>query len=40
MIQGLDNYIVVEEKGVLLICKKEEEQRIKEFVTDLKQKKR
>jgi len=38
VIQGLDDYIVVEEKGVLLICKKEEEQRIKEFVTDLKQK--
>lgn len=38
VIQGLENYIVVEEKGVLLICKKEEEQRIKEFVTDLKQK--
>lgn len=40
VIQGLEDYIVVEEKGVLLICKKEEEQRIKEFVTDLKQKKR
>ena len=40
VIQGLEDYIVVEEKGVLLICKKAEEQRIKEFVTDLKQKKR
>jgi len=40
VIQGLEDYIVVEEKGVLLICKKKEEQRIKEFVTDLKQKKR
>lgn len=38
VIQGLDDFIVVEEKGVLLICKKEEEQRIKEFVSDLKQK--
>lgn len=31
VIQGLDDYIVVESKGTLLICKKEEEQRIKEF---------
>ena len=35
VIQGLDNYIVVEENGVLLICKKEEEQRIKQFVSNL-----
>jgi len=31
VIQGLDNFIVVEDNDVLLICKKEEEQRIKEF---------
>lgn len=31
VIQGLDNCIIVEENGTLLICKKEEEQRIKEF---------
>jgi mannose-1-phosphate guanylyltransferase len=36
VIQGLDGYIVVESDGVLLICKKEEEQRIKEFVNDIK----
>ena len=36
VIQGLDDFIVVEEKGVLLICKKEEEQRIKQFVSDIK----
>lgn len=36
VIQGLDGYIVVEDEGVLLICKKEEEQRIKEFVTNVK----
>jgi len=36
VIQGLDDYIVVEEKGVLLICKKQEEQRIKQFVNDIK----
>lgn len=38
VIQGLEDFIVVEEKGVLLICKKSEEQRIKQFVTDIKQK--
>ncbi|PTN07218.1 mannose-1-phosphate guanylyltransferase [Mangrovibacterium marinum] len=35
IIQGLDDYIVVESKGTLLICKKQEEQRIKEFLKDL-----
>lgn len=39
VIQGLDDYIVVEEKGVLLVCKKQEEQRIKQFVNDIKLKK-
>lgn len=36
VIQGLDGYIVAESDNVLLICKKEEEQRIKQFVTDVK----
>lgn len=36
VIQGLEDYIVVEEKGVLLICQKQEEQRIKQFVNDVK----
>lgn len=36
VIQGLNNYIVVETEGTLLICRKEEEQRIKEFVKDVK----
>lgn len=31
VIQGLEDYIVVEDNETLLICKKEEEQRIKEF---------
>lgn len=35
VIQGLQNYIVVDTPDTLLICKKEEEQRIKEFVNDL-----
>lgn len=36
VIQGLDGYIVAEADNVLLICKKEEEQRIKQFVADVK----
>ncbi|MDP4207446.1 MAG: mannose-1-phosphate guanylyltransferase [Bacteroidota bacterium] len=39
VIQGLDDYIVVDSDGILLICKKEEEQRIKDFVNDVKLKK-
>lgn len=39
VIQGLDNYIVVDTDDVLLICSKEEEQRIKEFTHDIKMKK-
>ena len=37
VIQGLEDYIVVEENEVLLICKKAEEQRIKQFVSNLKE---
>jgi len=36
VIQGLEGYIVAEADGVLLICKKDEEQRIKQFVADVK----
>ncbi|MDR2682363.1 MAG: mannose-1-phosphate guanylyltransferase [Dysgonamonadaceae bacterium] len=35
VIQGLNDYIVVESDNVLLICKKSEEQRIKQFVADV-----
>jgi mannose-1-phosphate guanylyltransferase len=31
VIQGLENYIVAEKDNTLLICKLEEEQRIKQF---------
>ena len=34
VIQGLEDSIVAEKDGVLLICKKREEQRIKQFVAD------
>lgn len=36
VLQGLDDYIIVEENGVLLVCQKQEEQRIKQFVNDIK----
>ncbi|MEQ8625491.1 MAG: mannose-1-phosphate guanylyltransferase [Vicingaceae bacterium] len=36
VLQGLKDYIVVESNDTLLVCKKEEEQKIKEFVTDIK----
>lgn len=34
VIQGLDDYIVAERDGMLLICRLSEEQRIKQFSTD------
>jgi mannose-1-phosphate guanylyltransferase len=34
VLQGLTGYIVAESDKVLLICKKEDEQRIKQFVAD------
>lgn len=33
VVNGLDGFIVAEYDGVLLICKKEEEQKVKDFVT-------
>ena len=36
MLNVVNDSIVVEEKGVLLICQKQEEQRIKQFVNDVK----
>lgn len=35
IVQGLEDYIVVEANGTLLICKKQEEQRIKEFLKNM-----
>ncbi len=40
VIQGLEDYIVVESNNTLLICKKEDEQKIKQFVGDLKYQKK
>jgi mannose-1-phosphate guanylyltransferase len=39
LIQGLEDYIVVESEGVLLICKKQDEQQIRNFVNDVRVKK-
>ncbi len=36
VMQAMNGYIVVENEGTLLICKKENEQQIKQFVADLK----
>ncbi|MGC4100889.1 mannose-1-phosphate guanylyltransferase [Ferruginibacter sp.] len=39
MLQGLDDFIVVDTKDVLMICKKEKEQQIKEYVAEIKRSK-
>ncbi|MCK7531883.1 MAG: hypothetical protein MZV63_13100 [Marinilabiliales bacterium] len=36
VIQGLDDFIVVESDNILLICKKQDEQKIKNFVNDVR----
>ncbi|MDX2046124.1 MAG: mannose-1-phosphate guanylyltransferase [Chitinophagaceae bacterium] len=39
LLQGLDDFIIVDTKDVLMICKKEKEQEIKEFVAEVKRNK-
>ncbi|MEO6229654.1 MAG: mannose-1-phosphate guanylyltransferase [Ferruginibacter sp.] len=39
LIQGLDDFIVVDTKDVLLICRKDKEQTIKEYVAEVKRNK-
>jgi mannose-1-phosphate guanylyltransferase len=36
VIQGLEDYIVVESDNILLICRKQDEQKIKNFVNDVR----
>ncbi len=36
VLQGLEDYIVAESNGVLMVCKKEDEQQIRNFVNDVK----
>jgi mannose-1-phosphate guanylyltransferase len=38
-LQGLDDYIIVDTKDVLLICQKEKEQEIKEYLAEVKRNK-
>ncbi|MDP4271629.1 MAG: mannose-1-phosphate guanylyltransferase [Bacteroidota bacterium] len=38
VVQGLEGYIIVESDNVLLICKKDDEQRIRQFVVDTQMK--
>jgi len=38
VLQGLKDYIVVESENILLVCKKEDEQEIKQYVNDIKMK--
>ena len=39
VVDGLDNFIVIDHDNVLMICPKDQEQKVKKFVTDLKSKK-
>lgn len=39
VLQGLDGYIVAESNDTLMICRREDEQQIKQFVTDVRIKK-
>jgi len=36
VLQGLDGYIVVESESTLLVCRKEDEQQIRQFVNDVR----
>jgi mannose-1-phosphate guanylyltransferase len=36
VLQGLEGYIVVESEGTLMVCKKEDEQQIRQFVNDVR----
>ena len=39
LLQGLDDFIVIDTEDVLLVCKKEKEQHIKEYVAEVKRNK-
>ncbi len=39
VLQGLDDFIIVDTEDILLICKKDKEQHIKEYVTEVKRNK-
>ena len=39
LLQGMDDFIIVDTKDVLLICKKDKEQQVKEYVAEVKRNK-
>jgi len=39
VLHGLNGYIVVDTDDILLVCKKQDEQKIKQFVNDVKMQK-
>jgi mannose-1-phosphate guanylyltransferase len=39
VLQGLDDYIVVEDDNILLVCRKKDEQQLRQIVNDVKMKK-
>ena len=39
VVEGLEDYIVIDNDNTLLICKTENEQQIKQFVSDVKRNK-
>jgi mannose-1-phosphate guanylyltransferase len=39
VLQGLEDYIVVESENVLLVCRKADEQQIRQFVNDVRMEK-
>ena len=39
VLQGLDDYIVVEDDDVLLVCRKKDEQQIRQIVSDIRMQK-
>lgn len=39
LLQGLDDFIVIDTPDVLLVCRKENEQQIKEYVAEVKRNK-
>jgi mannose-1-phosphate guanylyltransferase len=36
VLQGLDDFIVVEAENILLVCRKQDEQQIRQFVNDVR----
>lgn len=39
LLQGMDDFVIVDTKDVLLICKKDKEQEVKQYVADIKRNK-